>query len=98
MEILQEPKYMITIENVWRRFHLCRFCPPCSKALSYDPEEWADLFEHSGAKYVMLTTKHHDGFALWPSREASISYGRPWNSMEIGAHRDLVGEYVKCIT
>ena len=64
---------------------------PMFKALSYDPEEWADLFEHSGAKYVVLTTKHHDGFALWPSREASISYGRPWNSMEIGAHRDLVG-------
>lgn len=70
---------------------------PMFKALSYDPEEWADLFEHSGAKYVVLTTKHHDGFALWPSREASISYGRPWNSMEIGAHRDLVGEYVNAL-
>lgn len=70
---------------------------PMFKALSYDASEWADLFERAGAKYVVLTTKHHEGFALWPSKEASKSYGRPWNSLEIGAHRDLVGEYVNAL-
>lgn len=51
----------------------------------------------SGAKYVVLTTKHHDGYALWPSMEASRDYGRPWNSMEIGPKRDLVGEYTTAL-
>ena len=70
---------------------------PLFKALCFDADKWTDIFVHSGAKYIILTTKHHEGFALWPSNEASKSYGRPWNSMEIGAHRDLVGEYVNAL-
>jgi len=67
------------------------------KAQDYNADEWAALFEKAGAKYIVLTTKHHDGFALWPSKEASRDYGRPWNSVEIGTKRDLVGEYVKAL-
>ncbi len=62
------------------------------KAELFEPSHWADLFEKSGAKYVALTSKHHEGFALWPSREASATWGRPWNSVETGPHRDLVGD------
>jgi len=43
------------------------------KADRYEPDEWAKLIEQSGAKYVVLTSKHHDGFALWPSKDASRS-------------------------
>ena len=67
------------------------------KAQDYDPTEWADLFKKAGARYIVLTTKHHEGFALWPSKEASRDYGRPWNSMETGPHRDLVGEYAQAL-
>ncbi len=67
------------------------------KAQDYDPEAWAKLFLEAGAKYVVLTTKHHEGFALWPSKEASLAYGRPWNCMETGAQRDLVGEYANAL-
>lgn len=70
---------------------------PLFKAQDYDANEWAALFEKAGARYAVLTTKHHDGFALWPSKEASREYGRPWNSAEIGPKRDLVGEYVEAI-
>ena len=38
---------------------------PMFKAMSYDANEWAKLFERAGARYAVLTTKHHDGFALW---------------------------------
>lgn len=33
----------------------------------WDPAEWAESFRKAGAKYVVLTTKHHDGYCLWPS-------------------------------
>ena len=36
----------------------------------FTPEEWADLFANSGAQYVVLTSKHHEGFCNWNSREA----------------------------
>jgi len=53
----------------------------------FDANEWANIFEKSGAKYIVLTSKHHDGYTLWPS---DYSFG--WNSKEIGPHRDLVKE------
>ena len=58
----------------------------------FDPAHWADVFQRSGAKYVALTSKHHEGFALWPSAEASKTWGRPWNAVETGPHRDLLGD------
>ena len=55
------------------------------------------MFRRSGAKYVVPTSKHHEGFALWPSREASATWGRPWNALEIGPKRDLLGELTKAV-
>lgn len=62
------------------------------KAELFNPDEWADIFFRSGAKYVVLTSKHHDGYCLWPNNEANKSYGMPWNSYVSGPKRDLVGE------
>ena len=63
---------------------------PQFKAELFDPDHWAEVFASSGAKYVVLTSKHHDGFALWPSNEASADWGQPWNAVEIGPKRDLM--------
>jgi alpha-L-fucosidase len=65
---------------------------PQFRAELFDPDHWADVFARSGAKYVVLTSKHHEGFALWPSKEASATWGRPWNAAEIGPRRDLLGD------
>ena len=67
------------------------------KADRYEPDEWAKLIEQSGAKYVVLTSKHHDGFALWPSKDASRTWGFPWNAAEAGPHRDLLGDLFTAI-
>jgi len=56
-------------------------------AKHFKPEDWAGLFEEAGAKYVVLTSKHHEGFTLWPSK-----YSPNWNSKDRGPGRDLVGE------
>jgi alpha-L-fucosidase len=66
------------------------------KADLFRPDDWAGLFARAGAKYVVLTTKHHDGFCLWPSKEAD-DRGFAWNSMERGPHRDLVGELASAV-
>lgn len=58
------------------------------KAENFDPVAWAALFKKAGAKYTVLTSKHHDGFALWPSPESAY-----YNAVALGAGRDLAGEF-----
>src|SRR5690606_1973591 len=40
------------------------------KAELFDPDKWADILQGSGARYVVLTSKHHEGFTLWPSKQS----------------------------
>jgi len=65
---------------------------PEFRAVLFDPDQWASLLAGSGARYVVLTSKFHDGFALWPSKEASATWGRPWNAVETGPRRDVLGD------
>jgi len=58
------------------------------------PEEWAKLFRASGAKYVVLTSKFHDGFSLWPSEAHNPTV--PLDRQH--ATRDIVGELTKAVT
>ena len=61
-------------------------------AAHYDPEAWADLFLAAGARYVVFTTKHHDGFALWDTAQST------WNAAQAApARRDLVGPLVSAL-
>jgi alpha-L-fucosidase len=50
----------------------------------YDPEKWVKLAKVAGMKYIVITTKHHDGFGLWPSAEGD------WNVKRAPANRDLL--------
>ena len=61
------------------------------KAEKWDPDEWAELFHKAGAKYVVLTAEHHDGYALWDSELT------PWCATKIGPKRDLVGDLGKAV-
>ncbi|WP_405722862.1 alpha-L-fucosidase [Streptomyces sp. NBC_01537] len=61
---------------------------PQFKAENYNPDEWVRLFESAGARYFVVTSKHHDGFAVYPS----VVTNR--HSVAMGLHRDLVGELV----
>lgn len=60
---------------------------PLFKCELFNPDQWADIIKSSGAKYVVLTSKHHDGFTLWPSKQSWN-----WNAKDVGPHRDLAGE------
>ena len=65
---------------------------PMWKAQHFDPAQWADLFKKAGAKYVVLTSKHHEGFTLWPSAQSWN-----WNSVDIGPHRDICGDLTTAV-
>jgi alpha-L-fucosidase len=68
------------------------FIPMFNNAVAdWDPGEWASLFKQVGAQYVVLTTKHHDGFLLWPSAHP--------NPLKAGYHaeRDLVGDLTDAV-
>ncbi|MEH2236977.1 alpha-L-fucosidase [Nostoc sp.] len=66
------------------------FIPTFNAAITqWNPSQWAKLFSKVGARYVVLTTKHHDGFLLWPSKTTNQS-GRV-------AARDVVGELTQAV-
>lgn len=52
---------------------------------SWDPDAWAELFAQAGARYVVLVTKHHDGYTLWPS-DVENPHAPSW-----GSELDMVG-------
>jgi len=60
-------------------------------AKNWNPDEWAQLFADVGAKYVTMTAEHHDGWANWDSDLT------PWNAVDKGPHRDLVGDMSKAL-
>ncbi|MCC6354537.1 MAG: alpha-L-fucosidase [Verrucomicrobiae bacterium] len=61
------------------------------RAENYNPEAWAEVFQKAGARYAILTTKHHDGVALWDTRAPG---GVDVVDGGGGAARDLVKPWV----
>ena len=55
----------------------------------YDPEKWVAAAKEAGFQYMVLTSRHHDSFALWPSR-----YG-DYNTKNYMGGRDLIRPYVE---
>ncbi len=58
---------------------------------AWDPSGWARLFRRAGARYVVLVTKHHDGFCLWPSSVRN-PHRENWTT-----ERDVVGELAEAV-
>ncbi len=67
------------------------------RAEMFNPSEWADVFKRSGARYVVLTSKHHEGYCLWNSAEADRSWNRPWNAVTGTPKRDLLGDLTNAV-
>jgi alpha-L-fucosidase len=61
-------------------------------ASKYDPTAWANLFKEAGARYTVITTKHHDGVALWDTKEKHYDVIR-----NTPAKRDLIDPLVKAL-
>lgn len=59
----------------------------------YDPDAWAKLARDAGARYMVMTARHHDGFSLFDSPS---SYRR-FDSVHSAARRDLIAPFVKAV-
>lgn len=59
---------------------------PLFKAEKFNPDEWAALFKKAGARYIIPTAEHHDGFAMYDSKLTK------WNAKNMGPHRDIIGD------
>lgn len=92
MKIAGSPTQKYHIETYGADFSYDNFVPMFNEASkNWNPDEWADLFKKIGAKYVVLITKHHDGFLLWSSKSPN-----PKKENYI-ASRDVVGELTKAV-
>ena len=61
-------------------------------ASKYDPKKWAELFKKAGARYVVMTTKHHDGVALFDTAYSDLSVVK-----KTPAGSDLVAPYTEAM-
>ncbi|HOD66102.1 MAG TPA: alpha-L-fucosidase [candidate division Zixibacteria bacterium] len=61
-------------------------------ASSYDPGEWAEAIGEAGARYAVLTSKHHDGVALWDTKMNDLSVPR-----RTPAGRDVIAPFVEAL-
>jgi alpha-L-fucosidase len=66
--------------------------PSVFNPTQFDPEQWMKAIRDSGAKYVVLVAKHHDGFCLWPTDQTAYSVkSSPWK----GGKGDVVGDVAR---
>lgn len=90
LNIGKGPTYEHHMEKYGKDFKYEDFIPMW-KAENWDPAKWAELFKKAGAQYVVLTTKHHDGFCLYPSKYTDF------NCVKMGPKRDITGELTEAV-
>jgi len=94
MRIDGSPTQAYHREHFGANFSYYDFAPVFNReSKKWNPDEWAKIFRQSGAKYVVLTTKHHEGFTLWPS--SVLNPTLPADRQH--AQRDIVGELTDAV-
>ncbi len=64
---------------------------PLFTCAKFDPDEWATLFKKAGARYIVPSAEHHDGWANWDSELT------PWCAGKMGPKRDLIGDLARAV-
>jgi alpha-L-fucosidase len=94
MRIDGSPTQAYHREHYGANYDYYNFAPIFDREIQkWNPETWAKVFHDAGAKYVVLTTKHHDGFTLWPSSTPNPAL--PADQQH--ATRDLVGDLTNAV-
>ncbi|MBO0513098.1 alpha-L-fucosidase [Streptomyces beijiangensis] len=85
MQDPNNPTYAHHREVYGESFNYDDFIPQFT-AKNFNPRSWVELFRDAGAQYHVLTSKHHEGFALWDSKVSDR------NAVKMGPKRDLIKE------
>jgi alpha-L-fucosidase len=95
------PYFMYQKGNPQHDFHVNTYGPPSQfgykdfipmfTAERFDPDEWAELFARSGARFAGPVAEHHDGFAMWDSALSE------WNAAKMGPKQDIVAGLARAI-
>lgn len=94
MRIKGSPTWRHHMQTYGKDFGYLDFVPVFNEEVKkWDPDEWAELFRDIGARYVVPTTRHHDGFRLWPS-DIRNPHRRPDQQ---GTKRDVIGELASAV-
>ena len=94
LRLTTSPTYKHHVETYGKEFDYYQFAAAfAEKTRAWDPASWAKLFRSTGARYVVLTTKHHDGFTLWPSAVSNPHAG----GRTLQSRRDLVGDLTAAV-
>ena len=94
MRIDGSPTQAYHREHYGANYDYYNFAPVFDReSMKWKPEVWATIFHDAGARYVVLTTKHHDGFTLWPSTIPNPSLPKDRQH----ATRDIVGELTSAV-
>jgi len=81
-------------EHYGADFNYYNFAPVFDReSQKWNPDEWANIFRAAGARYVVLTSKHHEGFTLWPSATPNPTLAADRQH----ATRDIVGELTTAV-
>jgi len=92
LRITGSPTEKYHIKTYGKQFYYDDFASIFNKKIKkWNPDQWAELFNKVGAKYVVITTKHHDGFLLWPSKHPNPK------KKKFFASRDIVGELTRAV-
>lgn len=60
----------------------------------FSAEQWAALFKEAGAKYVVLTSKHHEGYCMWPTKN---KHKKNWRVGDVGPKQDILGSLTQAV-
>ncbi|HWG21724.1 MAG TPA: alpha-L-fucosidase [Terracidiphilus sp.] len=96
MRIPGSPTQAYHREHFGANFSYYDFAPIFNReSKKWNPDAMAAVFKQAGARYVVLTSKHHEGFTLWPSTTPNPNPSIPLN--ERHAERDIVGELTAAV-
>ena len=83
-------------EHFGANFGYYDFAPQFNRdSKQWNPDAMAAIFKAAGARYVVLTSKHHEGFTLWPSTTPNPN--PTLKPSQLHAERDIVGELTKAV-
>jgi alpha-L-fucosidase len=94
LRIKGSPTWQHHVKTYGENFGYLDFIPIFNREVrKWDPDQWAELFKEIGARYIVPTTRHHDGFRLWPSQVRNPHR----RADQQGAERDVIGELAAAV-